>query len=132
MTPIVFSESRTVVKQNLDELNHVNNVVYLEFLQDVAIHHWHTAAPAQTIESLRWIVRKHEIEYLKPARLNDVLEVKTWVESFSGVTSHRFYEISIDGVIIVKANTIWIAIDPVSQKPKRLSNDIMSYFFEGL
>ena len=127
--PKVYTEKRIVAKADLDEMQHVNNVVYLKFLQDVATNHWYSLASENLIESIRWIVRKHEIEYLSPARLNEELLIKTWVQTAEGVKSDRFYEITCQNKLVVKARTVWIAVDPVSQKPKRISGEIADLFF---
>ena len=130
MSPIVFKEFRVVIEQDLDEMLHVNNVVFLQFLQEVAINHWHSVAPTEIIESLRWVVKKHEIEYFNPAQLGDTLELHTWIESIEGVTSRRFYEIYTNNKLVVKANTIWVAVNPITKRPKRLDPSLKSYLFQ--
>jgi acyl-CoA thioester hydrolase len=113
--------SQVVVQAtDLDELEHVNNIVYFSYLQKVAIEHWYSAVPTYISEALRWVVKKHEIEYFKPAFLNDLLTIKTWIGSFGGVTCVRFYEIHRNADLIVKAQTQWVALDPKTMKPKRL------------
>ncbi len=124
----VFTQTRLICETDLDELRHVNNVVYLKFLQEVAIRHWDSLAPQEIRDSIRWIVRKHEIEYLYPARLHDRIELITWVSSAAGVSSERCYEIHLNGKVIVKARTLWIAVDPVTQKPMRISDAIKQLF----
>jgi acyl-CoA thioester hydrolase len=114
---------------DLDELEHVNNVVYFSYLQEAAIQHWYSAVPTEISDSLRWVVKKHEIEYFKPAFLNDILTIKTWIDSFGGVTCLRFYEIFRDTDLIVQAQTQWVAIDPVTMKPKRLDTKILEEIF---
>jgi acyl-CoA thioester hydrolase len=116
---------------DLDELEHVNNVVYFSYLQEAAITHWYSSVPTEISDSLRWVVKKHEIEYFKPAFLNDVLTIKTWIDSFGGVTCLRLYEIFRDADLIVQAQTQWVAIDPVTMKPKRLDvSGLEDRFFE--
>lgn len=131
MKPKVYITTRIVQEQDLDEMNHVNNVVYLEYLQDLATEHWEKQVPPAILEELNWVVRKHEIAYFRPARLDDLLTLKTWVESFSGVTSIRHYEIFLNDQLIVQAKTEWIAVDPQTHKPKRIKTaDLLSLFFE--
>ncbi|MBX2953994.1 MAG: acyl-CoA thioesterase [Leadbetterella sp.] len=124
----VFTQTREICEADIDEMQHVNNVVYLKFLQEVAISHWDSLAPQKVRDSIRWIVRKHEIEYLYPARLHDRIELVTWVSSASGVSSERCYEIRLNGRVIVKARTLWIAVDPLTQKPLRISEEIKKLF----
>jgi acyl-CoA thioester hydrolase len=119
-----------VKKDHLDELNHVNNVVYFEFLQEAAISHWHAIAPTKIIDSVRWIVKKHEIEYFKPAFLDDILHVTTWVQEFTAISSLRLYEIKRNEDLIAKASTLWIALEKVNMKPRRLDKSVAELFFE--
>lgn len=123
-----FSQSRTISEADLDDLQHVNNVVYLQFLQEIAILHWNTLAPQEIRDKIKWVVRKHEIEYFHPARLHDRIELVTWVSSASGVSSERCYEIRLNGKIIVRARTLWIAVDSVTQKPLRISDAVKELF----
>lgn len=128
MQPPVFTQTRIITEANLDDMQHVNNVVYLQFLQDVATAHWAVLAPAEIADAVKWVVRKHEIEYFHPARLGDEIELLTWVSSASGVSSERSYEIHLNGKVVVKARTLWIAVDPVTQKPLRISEEIKRLF----
>lgn len=130
MKPKIYIHSVTVSQDDLDELMHVNNVKYLNYLQEAAILHWYSSVPGSISESLRWVVKKHEIEYFKAAFLNDELKIKTWVDSFSGVSSDRHYEIYRNDQLIVKARTLWVAIDPITLRPKRLPEDIQQIYFE--
>jgi acyl-CoA thioester hydrolase len=119
-----YKYTLTVQEEDLDELLHVNNVVYLKYLQEAAIAHWNTLAKEEIRNSIRWIVRKHEIEYLFSAGLGDSLEISTWVNTAEGVSSERAYEIRREGKLLVKASTLWISVDPLSLKPKRISEEI--------
>ncbi len=123
--------SEIVVQEvDLDELNHVNNVVYFSYLQTAALAHWYGTVPLEISDSLRWVVRKHEIEYFKPAFLNNILHVKTWIAGFSGVTSVRAYEIYHQEELLVRAQTQWVAIDPITLKPKRLNVAELEAYFQ--
>lgn len=124
----VFTQTRIISEADLDDMQHVNNVIYLQFLQEVAITHWNSLAPQDIRDQVKWVVRKHEIEYFHPARLHDRIELVTWVSSASGVSSERCYEICLEGKTIVKARTLWIAVDPVTQKPLRISEAVRQLF----
>ncbi len=125
-----FFYSVTVQAEDLDELNHVNNVVYFKYLQDAAISHWYSIANDQERESVRWVARKHEIEYFKSAFLGETLIIKTWIENFTAVTSERHYEIYRDDALLIKAQTLWIALNTITRKPARLSTEILNRFLE--
>lgn len=129
--PLKYKIEIRVLPQHLDELRHVNNVVYFEFLQQVAIEHWYGKAPVEVAEKIRWVVRKHEIEYLKPAFEGDLLQVITWVDEFTQVSSRRYYEIYRGKELLVKASTLWIALDAESMKPVRIPISVAESFFES-
>lgn len=120
----------TVTSAAIDNLNHVNNVVYLQWVQDVAEQHWNTSTNTALRENLVWVVVNHFIEYKAPAFEKEVLILKTWVEKYSGVTSERHTKIirKDDQKLLVQAKTIWCMIDKSSGKPMRITNDLISQF----
>lgn len=115
---------------DLDELKHVNNVVYFTYLQEAAIAHWYSTADPAVAEAIRWVVKRHEIDYVKAAFENDELVVTTWVNDFTGVTSDRFYEIRRGTDLVVSARTVWVALDALTMRPKRLPAEASVPFFE--
>ena len=74
-----FSQSFRVSVEDIDAQNHVNNVAYVRWIQDVAVAHWFSATTEIQRESLMWIVTRHEIDYKKPAFENEEITVETWV-----------------------------------------------------
>ncbi len=130
MKPIKFTQEIVIKNEHLDELNHVNNVVYFSFLQDIAINHWYSTVPANLRVNIRWVARKHTIEYLKPAFLDDTLHITTWIEHFSPISSERHYEIYKNGILLVKASTVWIALNLHTMKPTRIDPALIERFFE--
>lgn len=130
-TPLKHLFHIKVKREDLDELNHVNNVVYFTYLQQAAISHWYSQAPKEVSDAIRWVVRKHEIEYLKPAFENDELIVTTWVSNFTQVSSQRHYEIKRGETLLVTATTLWIALDAIKMKPTRVPDWVAESFFES-
>lgn len=121
-----------VAESDLDQLGHVNNVAFLRYVQDVAATHWLSMAPEDLKRDFFWVVRRHEIEYLKPGLPGDELSLRTWVGEPSGATWDRFTEISraTDGVLLVKAKTVWVLLDAVSGRPRRVDGRVASAFGE--
>src|SRR5204862_697120 len=78
---------------DIDEQNHVNNIVYLRWVQDVATAHWKTLASAESQAVIGWIVLRHEIDYKMPASLGDEIVLRTWVGKASRLKFERFTEI---------------------------------------
>lgn len=125
-----FQTQITVPKTAIDNLNHVNNVVYLQWVQDIAEQHWKASTDAALRQKLAWVVVNHFIEYKAPAFKNDVLVLKTWVENYKGVTSERHTQIikKEDNKLVVKAKTLWCLLDKNSGKPLRITDELKAKF----
>jgi len=124
----IFHLPIKVVPEDIDELNHVNNIVYLRYVQDAAIGHWKTV-PQEIASQIIWVARRHEIDYLKPAFLGDDLVVKTWVDNFVGVKSIRHCEIMRGDEVLARSLTHWIALDAQTFRPKRITEEVVQQFF---
>jgi acyl-CoA thioester hydrolase len=126
--PHVFYLPITVAPEDIDELNHVNNIVYLRYVQDAAIGHWKTV-PQEIASQIIWMARRHEIDYLKQAFLGEELVAKTWVDDFVGVKSIRHCEIMRGEDILARSVTHWISLDAQTLRPKRITEEIVMQFF---
>jgi len=113
--------------QDIDALGHVNNVVYLRWVQEVAEAHWNVLASPELQKELAWVVLRHEINYHRPAFLEDRIIAKTWVGETSGFRSIRHVEIyNGSATLLVTANTTWCLIDPETSKPKKITEQIFN------
>jgi len=113
--------------QDIDALGHVNNVVYLRWVQEVAEAHWNVLASPELQKELAWVVLRHEINYHRPAFLEDRIIAKTWVGETSGFRSIRHVEIyNGSATLLVTANTTWCLIDPETSKPKKITDQILN------
>ena len=115
-----------VVEEDLDERAHVNNVVYVKWVQDAAAAHWRRLAPEGAHAEVAWVALRHEIDYLSPALLGDEITVRTWVGVAEGLSFERFTEIRRPGDdrILAKARTLWCPVDARTGKPRRVSDEI--------
>lgn len=122
-----FSLPIVVSKKHIDELGHVNNVVYVQWIQDIAAAHWNTLASADTRKKYLWVVLRHEIDYLSAAFEGNTLTATTWVGESNGARSERFVQITNvqNGKLIAKAKTLWCLLDGVSMKPKRIDEEVI-------
>lgn len=125
-----FELTRRVEAADLDELAHVNNVVYLRWVQDIAAAHWRAIAPATAQDEVAWVARRHEIDYLSAAVEGDQLIIRTWVGEARGLTFERFTEIRrMPGhEVVVRARTLWVPVDRASGRPRRVSTDVRALF----
>jgi acyl-CoA thioester hydrolase len=128
--PNVFEHTFRVSPADIDRLGHVNNVVYLRYAQDAAVAHWHAVVDQEHRDSMVWVVRRHEIDYLKPALENDELVARTWVGASNGATLERFIEIrrSSDGERLASFRSVWVALDAKTLRPRRVTEQLHSFF----
>ena len=122
-----------VIDADIDVQNHVNNVVYLRWVQEVAIAHWEAVATGLMRANTFWVVRRHELEYLSPALPGDELTVRTWVGAATAATFERHTEIlrSTDGKLLARARSVWCVLDPASGRPRRIERELREQFGVG-
>jgi len=119
-----------VLPADIDGQNHVNNTVYLRWIQDVATAHWRRIAPVDAQETVGWVVLRHEIDYKAPANLGDEILLRTWVGKATRLTFERFTEIrrKADNQLLSQARTVWCPINSATGRPMRVSNDVRAQF----
>ena len=121
-----FEQRLRVVAADLDEQNHVNNVVYVRWVQAIATAHWEALASPALRAELAWVARRHEIDYLAPALLDDELIVHTRVGHAEGLLFERHTEISrvADGRALARSRTLWIPVDARTGRPRRVGAEV--------
>jgi acyl-CoA thioester hydrolase len=90
MSSTPFEISLSVMPGDIDEQNHVNNAVYLRWVQEVATAHWQAIASSEAREGIGWVVLRHEIDYKAPACLGNDVVLRTWVGKATRLTFERF------------------------------------------
>ena len=119
-----------VVPEDIDQMGHVNNVVYLRWVQMVATKHWHTLATDEERDNLLWVVKKHVIEYKRPAFEGEKIIARTWL----GDVTKRFFERHTellresDHKLLTKVSTIWTPIDFHTKRAIHVSPDLYARF----
>jgi acyl-CoA thioester hydrolase len=119
-----------VLPGDIDEQNHVNNTVYLRWVQDVATAHWRAVASPEAQKAIAWVVLRHEIDYKAPATLGDEMALRTWVGKATRLTFERFTVIqrNRDGRLLSEARTLWCPINAQSGRPIRVSAEVRAQF----
>jgi len=126
----VFEMRFTALPEHIDELGHVNNAVWVQWIQEVAVAHWRSVAAPEHGEAYFWVVVRHEIDYLRPAHEGDTVTARTWVgEAPQGARFDRFVEFAgADGKACVRARTDWAIIDRASGRPIRVPPEVVAPF----
>jgi acyl-CoA thioester hydrolase len=130
MTHPSFELTLTAGPEHIDELGHVNNAVWVQWMEQVAVAHWAAVADPKHQASYFWVVVRHEIDYLRPAHPGDRLTARTWVgEAPKGARSDRYVEFTgCDGKICVRAKTQWAIIDKALGRPIRVPPEVIAPF----
>jgi acyl-CoA thioester hydrolase len=128
-SPTSFQISLRVQLADLDHQGHVNNVVYLQWVQDVAMVHWQSIASPEMMAEVIWVVRRHEIEYKRAGRVGDEIVVHTRFGDSWGLQFERLTEIRLlDGTILATARTLWCPTNPQTGRPQRISPQMRALF----
>jgi acyl-CoA thioester hydrolase len=134
---LVHEQERPVLPGEIDALKHVSNVCYLSWVQDVAEAHSESVGwgrDAYRASGVWWLVRRHEIEYLRPAVLGDRVRLRTWVETLEGVRSSRrtqVFRLDPEGgaeQLLVEARTLWVLVSSRSGRPARIPPEMAAAF----
>ena len=130
LPPQAFEIIVPVQRADIDQQNHVNNTVYLRWVQEVATAHWEARAPAAARDTIGWVVLRHEIDYKTPACFGDEVVLRTWVGQATRATFERFTEMRrrSDGEFLAKARTLWVPVNTASGKPMRVPPEVRAVF----
>jgi acyl-CoA thioester hydrolase len=121
----VFQTNYSVETSHIDELNHVNNVVYLQWIQDISNLHWTQLKKGVDTAAYAWVVIRHEIDYAGQALLGDTIVAKTWVGKTGGIRSIRHVEFYKENKLIVKAQTTFCLVNSKNFKPTRITDQLL-------
>ncbi len=135
--PGVFSLRRRVEWRDIDRMWHVNNAMYLSYIEDAGVHvaeahGWPMKRMAD--EGFALFARQHRIEYRVPAVLGDEIEISTWISDVQRSTVFRHYAIrrASDGVLLARVRTQWVWVDVKSGRPIRVPEVFIADFADNL
>jgi len=125
-----FELAIDITPGDIDLMGHVNNVVYLKWVQTAAVVHWNQAASELEKRSLLWVIKRHEIDYIRPAFAGDGIIARTWVGKATRRSFERHTELrrQSDGKLLAKALTFWCPVDARSKLPIDVGPEIYTRF----
>ena len=116
----------------VDRNRHVNNVAYVQWMQDAAVQHSIATGCTRMTEAMgaTWVARMHRIEYLSPAFAGDVLTMLTWVADLRKVRTLRRYKVvrAKDQKVLAQGETEWVFVDASTGRPRGIPNQIAALF----
>jgi len=124
-----------VSHEHIDSLNHVNNEIYIKWLMEAAMAH--SAVLGYPMEKYLadqacFVVRRHEVDYLAPAYLNEDLVLETWIQDMQTTKTHRVYHIKriSDNKVLINAKTLWVYISLQTGKATEIPSELKFAFSE--
>jgi acyl-CoA thioester hydrolase len=132
--PLSYSREFRIRHYECDAFGHLNNANYVRYMQEIAFDASAAAgydSDAYNALGRYWLIRETDIEYLKPTRYGDTLEITTWVEDFHRVRSRRAYEIRNRGnnEPVANASTDWVFLETNTNRPVKIPTEIKEAFF---
>ncbi|ABD24884.1 thioesterase-like protein [Novosphingobium aromaticivorans DSM 12444] len=120
----------TAGPEHIDELGHVNNAVWVTWIQDIATSHWSAVAPQAHQEAYVWVVTRHEIDYRGNIGPGESVTAETFIpEGPTGARFDRCVEFrNGQGRVIVSARTTWALIDRASGRLLRVPREVAATF----
>jgi acyl-CoA thioester hydrolase len=116
----------------VDRNRHVNNVAYVQWMQDAAVQHSAATGCTRMTELVgaTWVARMHRIEYLSPAFAGEAITVHTWVANFRKVRSLRRYKFirATDQKVLAQGETDWVLIDVATGRPRGIPTEMAKLF----
>lgn len=121
-----YLQTLTARAADIDELGHVNNAVWVRWVQDLATAHWAAAATDGQAAAYIWVVVRHEVDYMGNLKEGESVAGRTWVaEAAAGAKFDRYAEFSKDGRVIVRARTTWVILARESFRPVRVPKEVV-------
>lgn len=128
--PEIYEKTLVVEENHLDRQRHVNNVQYVQWVQDVAEEHWEARASEEQKSKVIWVVIRHEIDYKKEAFLGDNISLQTYVGETTHVTSvrHVIIKNADTDKLLAEAKTTWCLLDKKTKRPVKISEELKRVF----
>jgi acyl-CoA thioester hydrolase len=128
---MTFRHPIAIAAADIDHMGHVNNAVYLRWVQDAVVHYWEAVAPAEAVARHLWVALKHEISYLRPAFLRDGLAAHVIAERMQGARSYFTTAIRRGEEVLAEINSSWCCLDAATRRPARLAREVVERFVAG-
>lgn len=115
---------------DIDDNDHVNNVIYLHWVYEVALAHWMARSTPEIRAEFAWVATRHELDYKREARLGDAIVARTWIGDVDSRRFERHTEIvrTTDQAVLARGRTLWCLINRATGKITRIAPTILACF----
>src|SRR5258706_7767124 len=130
----MFEHSFYVPDDDIDSLGHVSNIAYVRWIQEVAVAHSEAVGldrNAYQQMGAVFVIRRHEVDYLRPVLRGERIEARTWIDTFMAAKCVRMTELRRDGVVVAQARTTWGFVDLRTGRPTRVPPEVRAAFGFG-
>lgn len=124
----MFSHAISIAEDDIDHMGHVNNSVYLKWVQDAVIHYWQAIAPKEAVANHLWVALTHEITYRRPTFLNDSVCAEVIAEQVQGARAFFTTIVKRGEDVLAEVKSCWCCLDALTQRPTRLARDVIARF----
>jgi len=124
----MFRHAVTIESADIDEMGHVNNATYLKWVQEAVVDYWRSVAPPEAVARHLWVALKHEITYLRPTFLQDVVVAEVIAEKVEGARAMFTTVLRRGEEVLSEIKSSWCCLDAVTKRPARLARDVVGRF----
>ena len=124
----MFRHSVAIEPADIDHMGHVNNAVYLKWVQDAVIDYWQSVAPPEAVATHLWVALKHEITYRRPTFLQDTVVAEVIAEKVLGARAMFTTVLRRGEEVLSEIKSSWCCLDAVTQRPARLAREVVARF----
>jgi acyl-CoA thioester hydrolase len=128
MSVIAYHHPIGIEPADIDHMGHVNNSVYLKWVQEAVISYWQKVAPADAVARHLWVALSHEIKYRRPAFLDDMVVADVVADRVQGAKAFFTTVIKRGEEVVAEVTSQWCCLDAVTRRPARLARDIAARF----
>jgi len=124
----MFRHPIAIDPADIDQMGHVNNATYLKWVQEAVVDYWRSVAPPEAVARHLWVALKHEITYLRPAFLQDVVVAEVIAEKVEGARAMFTTVLRRGEEVLSEIKSSWCCLDAATLRPARLARDVVGRF----
>jgi acyl-CoA thioester hydrolase len=124
----IFRYPVAIDPSDIDHMGHVNNAVYLKWVQEAVIDYWRSVAPPEAVAGHLWVALKHEITYRRPTFLQDIVVAEVIAEKMEGARAFFRTVLRRGEDVLSEIHSCWCCLDAATQRPARLARDVVGRF----
>jgi acyl-CoA thioester hydrolase len=123
-----FRHQIAIQPADIDHMGHVNNAVYLKWVQEAVIDYWNSVAPPNAVAQHLWVALKHEITYLRPTFLQDTIVAEVIAEKVEGARAFFRTVVRRGDEVLSEISSCWCCLDVATKRPARLAREVVRRF----